>query len=78
LSTLLGKRRPPPRYVIGVTYLGVTGLIEATGKLCLDDANRDVFGRSAERWPAIKPIGNAYRRARIAKTCQSRQICIET
>jgi hypothetical protein len=78
MSTRLGELRPLPRYVIGVTCLSVTGLTEATGKVCLDDANRDAFGRSAERWPAIKPNCNARCCARIAKTRQSRQICIKT
>jgi len=48
------------------------------GEVCLDDGNRDDFGRSARHRPTCTTIREARRRARLAKTRQVAQIYLET
>jgi hypothetical protein len=50
----------------------------ALKEVCLDDGNRDIFGRSARHWPASRPICKARRRAWLAKISQSVQILAGT
>jgi hypothetical protein len=47
-------------------------------EVCVDEGNRDIFGRSARHWPASRPIRKARGRAWLAKIRQSVQILVGT
>jgi hypothetical protein len=48
--------------------------LQTTGKMRLDDGNRNAFRRSARQWSVRTPIQRARRRTQLIKTCQSEQI----